>query len=344
MRAWRLAKFASEKQEGVESLVLEHDVPIPSPRRGEVRVRVKHASVNPVDSQLLMGMHQSVAPVALPYTVGLDVSGVVDSVGEDVEGVEGMSVVAYLGLTETCSIPPPHSGCCGAFAEYVVVPFDRVARIGADADARALAGIGLAGLTAQQALFGGGKLLMGDSLGNLGEGGKLLVLGGSSATGMQAIQLGKAAGAIVATTASASSRTPQGESKAALVQRLGADVVVDYRTEAWHDKLAGWGADVIFDCVGNGPEDLKMAAGVLRPGGRFVSIANFDPSSAQHAAFANFLVLADGAGLSHLVALVADGKLKVLIDSVWKFEEAKDALMRSLTGRATGKIIIDVAP
>ena len=96
------------------------------------------------------------------------------------------------------------------------------------------------------------------------------MLGGSSGTGLFAIQLAKSVGAHVACTASAN-KTPDGTSKLDLVKSMGADVVIDYKSQQWSTELAGQDYDIIYDCVGDN-EDWLNAPKVLKEGGLFVSI------------------------------------------------------------------------
>ena len=354
MRAWRLSKFEEEPLKAIRSnLRREESVPVIKPDKGEVRIRVKHASVNPIDWRLFSGGSPLFA-ATLPYVPGFDISGEIDVVGEGVHTfAKNDKVVAYIGLKETCAPGVvPRNGSCGAFAEYVVIPSERIARIPSvhstnTYDPRELAGLPLAGLTAYQALFTGegGRSLEGNRpLGNLQSGQKLLVLGGSSSTGMFAIQLGRAAGAHVAATAS-KSPMPDGTLKTDFVgQALGADRVIDYRTEDWSEELEGQSYDMIFDCVGDNA-DLAKALKVLKPEGTFVSIANFAPVVPASATFRyeGLLVTANGRDLEKLIELVGQGKLKVYVDGVYSFEKVKDAMERSISSRASGKIIIDIS-
>ena len=157
MRAW-LAQAAFESPlKAISSLSRRDDVPVLKPERGEVRIRVKHAAVNPIDWRLFDGGSPHVS-AALPYVPGFDVSGEVDVVGEGVSAfAKDDKVIAYIGLTETCTPGAiPRTGSCGAFAEYVVIPSDRIARIPSEhgaCDPRVLAGLPLAGLTAYQVRF-----------------------------------------------------------------------------------------------------------------------------------------------------------------------------------------------
>ena len=155
--AW-LAQAAFESPlKAISSLSRRDDVPVLKPERGEVRIRVKHAAVNPIDWRLFDGGSPQLS-AALPYVPGFDVSGEVDVVGEGVSAfAKDDKVIAYIGLTETCTPGAiPRTGSCGAFAEYVVIPSDRIARIPSEhgaCDPRVLAGLPLAGLTAYQVRF-----------------------------------------------------------------------------------------------------------------------------------------------------------------------------------------------
>jgi len=345
MKAWRYGGYGAGGDPAAAIAALElAEAPVPKPGPGQVRVRVQYAAVNPIDFKLMGGGMHGICPVAFPCIPGFDFSGTIDAVGEGVQGLAaGDAVVADSGLVETCRDPPPPQGCCGAFAERIVVPAALVAAIGGG-DAAALAGLPLAGLTSYQALFtGAGADFKGGPLGDLQAGQKLLVLGGSTATGAFAVQLARHAGARVAATAS-SKPAPGGGTKLEAVRALGADQVIDYTATDWAEELAGQEYDMIYDCVGDNA-DWRKAPRVLKKGGLFVSIANFTPTAldAEDARFANFLVASDGGDLRKLVALVEEGKLKVAVDSVVPMAEVPAALRRSMGGKCGGKIIIDVA-
>ena len=121
----------------------------------EVRVKVLHAAVNPIDWKLFSGGYHSMCPATFPYVPGFDLAGTVDAVGEGVSLAVGDTIIADTGLLETCVDPAPNGGSGGAFAEYAIVPEKLAAKIKAG-DARTLAGLPLAGLTSYQALFTGG--------------------------------------------------------------------------------------------------------------------------------------------------------------------------------------------
>ena len=167
-------------------------------------------------------------------------------------------------------------------------------------------------------------------------------VGGSSGTGLFAIQLAKSVGAHVACTASAN-KTPDGTSKLDLVKSMGADVVIDYKTQEWATELAGQDYDLIYDCVGD-DKDWISAPKVLKKGGTFVSIANFSPTEPEKSPDFMFTNLkSDGADLKAMVKLFDEGKLKVCVDEHFGFDKVPDALSKSLTARSGGKLVIDVA-
>ena len=167
---------------------------------------------------------------------------------------------------------------------------------------------------------------------------------GTAVPGLRvAIQLAKSVGAHVACTASAN-KTPDGTSKLDLVKSMGADVVIDYKSQQWSTELAGQDNDIIYDCVGDN-EDWLNAPKVLKEGGLFVSIANFTPAPENYtnAKFVNMILKSDGDDLKKMVKLFDEGKLKVCVDEHFAFDEVKEALSKSLTARSGGKLVIDVA-
>ena len=122
MKAWRTYKYNEDVPAAIGALKLETDVPVPTPGAGEVRVKVLHAAVNPIDWKLFSGGYHSMCPATFPYVPGFDLSGTVDAVGEGVSLAVGDTIIADTGLLETCVDPPPNGGSGGAFAEYAIVP------------------------------------------------------------------------------------------------------------------------------------------------------------------------------------------------------------------------------
>lgn len=343
MRRWTVPAYGpgGDASAAVASMQME-DGPVPQPGAGEVLVKVQVAAVNPIDWKLFTGGLDAVVPCTFPYTPGFDVAGEVAALGDGVADFKvGDAVCADIGLCETCKNPPPTAGCCGAFAEYAVVPTALLAKHSLSAEQ--IAGLPLVGLTSYQALFTGAATdFAGNPLGDIKAGSKLLVLGGSSVTGSFAIQMAKNVGATVVATASTNAM-PDGTSKIDYVKSLGADVI-NYKTESFAEKLAGQDFDMIYDTVGD-QEDLDVhAPKVLKKGGLFVSIANFNPDSKSTDAvrFANFLLKSDAKDLAGLVSMVEKGALKIPIDSVHSFEDVPKAISRNMTFRAGGKILIKI--
>jgi len=339
MKAWRLNAYNEDVPKAIESMTLE-DVPVPAPKDGEVQIKVDTASINPIDWKLFSGGYHGLFPVTFPYTPGFDVAGTVSAVGPNTTLKVGDRVIVDTGLAESCNAAAKVEPG-GAFAEFVLAPEGLVVKIG-DLPFEKVAGLPLAGMTSYQALFtGNGTDFTGKALGSLAAGQKLLVLGGASMTGQFAIQLGKDAGATVATTAS-SNPMPDGTPKVDAMKALGADVVVNYKSEDWSAVLAGKEYDLIYDCVGDA-EDWKKAAKVLKKGGKFVTIANFGENAPiDGLEIQAFIIKSNSADLAILVEKVKAGKLKVGIDSTVPLADVKAALIKSVGWSAAGKQLVKI--
>ncbi len=228
---------------GDASALVLADVPTPEPARGEVRIRVTAAGVNRADVMQRMGFYEPPAG-ASPYP-GLEVSGTIDALGENVDGwVVGDEVCALL------------SG--GGYAEQVTVPAGQVLPVPAGitlADAAALPEVVS---TVWSNVFMTANLLPGQTL---------LVHGGSSGIGTMAIQLAREVGARVIVTAGSSE-------KLEVCSELGADVLVNYRTQDFVEEVrsatGGHGADVILDNMG--AKYLARNVEALATNGRLVVI------------------------------------------------------------------------
>jgi len=313
------------------------DVPQPSPRVGEILVRVHAAGLNPVDFKTRAGKLKVIRNYPLPIVMGNELSGVVEAVGPGVvRFARNDRVFARVDKDNL-----------GAFAEFAVVHEDHAARMPVSLDFPAAAAVPLAALTALQALR--------DEL-HLSAGQRVFIPGGAGGVGTFAIQLAKHFGAHVATTAS-----PRGE---ALVKRLGADVVIDYTRERFEDKLSDY--DCAFDLVGG--DTLARVWSVLKPGSRVVSIAGMpEPvtahkdlgrgsglaalfwvvslktrlSAARHGCSYRYLFMhPSGADLAYLASLIDAKQLEVVVDRVFPFAEAKAALAYLETGHAKGKVVL----
>lgn len=228
---------------GGPEVLLEHTVPDPTPLRGEVLIAVAAAGVNRAD--LLQRQGHYPPPPGAPAWPGLEVSGTIVELGAGVGGwAVGDRVCALL------------SG--GGYAELVTVPAGHVLPVPPGLDLVEAAGLPEAVCTALSNLAGSGRLRRGDWA---------LVHGGSGGVGSIAIQLATALGAHVAATAG-------GPVRAARCADLGAEVVIDHRSEQFADAVlaatGGRGVDVVLDILGAGALEANLRA--LATGGRLVVI------------------------------------------------------------------------
>ena len=315
------------------------DVPTPQPGAGQVLVRVRAAGLNPVDFKTREGQLKVVQRYPLPAVMGNELAGVVESLGHGVTRfAAGERVFARMP-----------KAAMGAFADYAVVPEDHLAFIPLSLDFETAAGIPLAGLTALQALR--------DEL-HLRPGSRVFIPGGAGGVGTFAIQLAKWLGAEVTTTAS-----PRGK---ALVERVGADVVLDYTAQRFEDHVRDM--DGVFDLLGG--ETLEKSFGVVKPGGKVVSIAGMPEAETarkdlgrgvaltalfwiasyrlraaarKHGVTYRYLFMhPSGAELSELGELVENGTLVPVIDRVFPFAEIRDAFAYLEAGHAKGKVVLSM--
>lgn len=295
-------------------LELNDDVPVILPASNQVLIKVKSASVNPVDWKIREGYLQPLLNHALPLTLGWDVSGEVHEVGNQVNHLNvGDAVYSRPDIAKN-----------GSYAEYITVDADEVAIKPKTLSWQEAAGVPLAALTAWQSLFDFTELKSGE---------QVLIHAGSGAVGQFAIQLAKHYGAIVYTTTS--TRNIE------LVKSLGADHVIDYTTEDFSELRD---MDVVFDTIGG--ETQAKSWQTVKSGGRLVSITeNPDEAiAAKHNVSAFFCFIQPNREQLEKLAEMADaGNLKVNIDSEFSLDQVVEAHARSETGRAQGKIIINVS-
>lgn len=299
---------------GDQSVLELNDVDIPTPVANEVLIKVKSAAVNPVDWKIREGYLQAMLNHTLPLTLGWDVSGEVVAVGDQVNHLKvGDAVYSRPEISKN-----------GSYAEYMIVVADEVAIKPSALTWQEAAGVPLAALTAWQSLYELAKLEADE---------RVLIHAGSGAVGQFAIQLAKLRGAYVYTTTSSKNTN--------LVKSLGADEAIDYHQE---DFSALKDIDVVFDTIGG--ETLANSWKTLKKGGRLVSICDNpdEATAAEHDVSAFFcFVQPNREQLDHLTELANAGKLKVNIDSEFGLDEIAKAHERSESGRAQGKIIINVS-
>lgn len=314
------------------------EVPRPVPKQDELLVEIHAAGVNPIDNMIPTGMFKPVLKFHLPATLGSDLAGVVVEVGSRVTRFKPGDAV-FASLFDLGA---------GSLAEYAVVP-ERVAALKpANLDFVQAASIPMVGLTAWQALKERAQLKAGQ---------KVFVPAGSGGIGTFAIQLAKHLGATVGTTTS-TGNVP-------LVRRLGADEVVDYKQQEFEQVLSGYDA-VLGTTKGDA---IEKSVGILKPGGRIVSLVGPLDAAFARARGLNFLltfvfglmsrkilrkaakqgvsygflfVRPDGEQLAGIGELLKSGRIVPVVDKVFPLAQAKEALEYLAQGRAKGKVVVSV--
>lgn len=312
------------------------DVPRPTLRPDELLVQVHAASLNPIDNMIPTGLFKTILRFELPAVMGSDLAGVVMEVGSRVTRFKpGDAVFANIFDLGT-----------GALAEFAVVPENLAALKPANLDFVQAASVPMVGLTAWQAL---------KERANLGAGQKVFIPAGSGGVGTFAIQLAKHLGARVGTTTS--TRNVE------LVRSLGADEVVDYRKQDFWKVLRGY--DVVLGTVKG--DAMEKAMDVLKPQGTMVSLVGPLDAAFARARRLNFLLTfifglmsrkimhlakkqgvsysflfarPDGFLLAEIGELFEAEHIRPVIDKVFPFEEAREALEYLAQGRARGKVVV----
>ncbi|MFB7619739.1 NADP-dependent oxidoreductase [Kitasatospora sp. NPDC056181] len=293
---------------------VEIDRPVPGP--SEVLIRVHAAGMNPTDWK-----HRRFTGFLgrLPQVLGWDVSGVVEAVGPGV-------TIHRPGDEVFGMLPYPHG--VGAFAEYVVAPARALVHKPAGIDHVQAGAIPLAALTAWQVLVDAADVQPGQ---------RVLIHAAAGGVGHFAVQIAKARGAYVIGTASA----PKHE----LLRELGADELIDYRTE---DFTAVEPVDLVFDTLGGDTAVRSLAT--LKPGGQLITIAlTSAPADLAEQADARgvraypLLVEADQAGMQAIADLVTAGRLRAVVEAVFPLSQAAKGHELGDTGRVTGKVVLTVA-
>lgn len=296
---------------GASDVLVSEEIPTPEPGPGEVRIRVYAASVNPVDYKIRKGVYPMVSTADLPMTMGRDVSGVVDAVGEGVGSFDrGALVHAMISKG-------------GGYAQHAIVNAGDAATVPEGLGHEQAAAIPLAGLTAWQALVDHGRLREAQSV---------LVHGGAGGVGHFAIQIAKARGARVFATATAEDAT--------LLRELGADTI-DYRNQHFEDEIDE--VDLVLDLVGGETQERSWA--VLKSGGAMISTLEEPSEEAareKNAHTARFTVEPNGTQLEELGRLVLKGQLRPIVSEVLPLERASEAQDKLEQKHIQGKIVLTV--
>jgi alcohol dehydrogenase len=309
-------KSAQITRYGNTSEVIEiRQTSTPNLSAGKVLVEVKAAGINPIDWKIREGYMQQMIHLQFPSTLGLDFSGIVEQVGQDVTSdfKQGNEVYGQAGVP---------SGGSGAFSEFALANVTSIAHKPKRLSHEEAAALPLVGVSAWQALI--------EYIG-LSNGQKILIHGGAGGIGSIAIQLAKNLGAHVATTVSTDDKQ--------FVQELGADEIIDYKTQTFEELVHDY--DAVFDTVGG--ETYTKSFKVLRKGGIIVSMLEQQNSELMEQfgvkAVSQFTRV-NRERLTKLTDWVDQNKVKVNIEKAYSLDEAGKALdyLRDIHPR--GKIVL----
>lgn len=329
--------FTIHKYDKKASLQMD-EVAIPVIKDNEVLVEVYATGVNVLDSKIKSGDFKLILPYKLPLILGHDVAGIVTKIGKNVS--------QFKVGDEIYSRPADFK--IGTFAEYIAIDEKDVSRKPKNLSMEEAASIPLVALTAWQALV---------ERANLKNGQKVFIQAGSGGVGTIAIQLAKYLGASVATTVSSKSF--------GVVKELGADVLIDYKTQNFEDILKDY--NVVLHSQDT--TTLKKSISILKPGGLVISISGPPTSSftnqkglawylklilslisfsirskaKKHHVDYHFLFMkASGNQLEQITQLIEANIIKPVIDRVYTFPNTDEALNYVESGRAKGKVVIKV--
>jgi len=299
---------------GPELMQLE-DAPVPACGAGDLLVRVVAAGINPIDWKIRSGAMAAQIPNSFPITLGSDAAGIVTAVGGSVTGFElGDAVFFYAEFARG-----------GTYAEYVAVDASQVAKKPRTVSFATAAALPMAGQAAWTALI---------ETGQVERGMRVLVHGGAGALGMTAVQLAKEHGAHITATANGDGL--------ALVRSLGADEVIDYRTQRFEQVARDM--DIVLDTLGGPTQESSWST--LRRGGLLVATTMPPPPERAAAAGvrAAFIFSSPrGAVLAQLAERVDDGRLRIVVGQEFALADAAQAHRMGEAGKAHGKMILHVA-
>lgn len=297
---------------GPEVLRLESDAPRPEAGPGEVLIETRAIGVNPVDVKIRAGSGLLGEP---PFTLGFDLSGVVAE-SHDQRFAVGDEVFGMIRF--------PEEGAC--YAEHVAAPTDQLLPKPPQLSHNEAAAIPLAAETAWQALVYAARIQPGE---------RVLIHAGAGGVGHLAIQIAKAKGAYVITTATAA--------KHDLLRTFGIDRAIDYTATDFAQELAG-SVDVVLDTVGAGTAERSIAA--LKPRGRLVTIVDYRSETLPQLAtdsgieYHGLRVVPSASDLAEIVKLVEADELEVELAAVLDLEDAAMAHVMIETHSTTGKIVL----
>lgn len=309
-------KAVQLEEYGSADVIKFADIPKPEVLPNRVLVEVHAASVNPVDWKIMVGELKDSMPMKFPMTMGGDFSGEIVAIGDGVKDFSiGEAVFGYANIGR---------GGSGSFAEFATVDPQYIVRKPDNISFLEAAALPMTGIRAWQVLV---KYIQ------LKPEQKILLHGGGGGIGNLAIQIAKQIGAYVATTCS--------PKDIEFVRSLGADKVLDYKTTHFEEVLQDF--DAVFDTIGG--ETFRKSFQVLSKGGVIVSMLGKPDQELLDRYDVQFLE--QGKELSReafegLSLLAGEAKIKAVIDEVFPFENAKEALTKQQYEHIQGKIVLNI--
>jgi NADPH:quinone reductase-like Zn-dependent oxidoreductase len=309
-------KAAQVTQYGGPEVMAVNEVPAPTAEAGKILIEVHAASLNPFDSKARDGAMKDSVPLPLPATFGGDFAGVVSAVGT---GVDGVTVGE-----EVYGQASPYKSGSGSFAEFAATTPDQLSAKPQSLDFVKAAAMPLVGVSAVQALI--------EHM-NLQPGQKILIHGGAGGIGSIAIQIAKHIGAFVATTVATE--------EIDFAKQLGADQVIDYKTQNFEDEVHD--CDAVYDTVAG--DTYTRSFQVLKPGGVIVSMLEQPNQELMEqykvTAIAQQTTITPEK-LTKLAELIDQGVVTPQVDKVFPLDKITEAFIYRETGHPRGKVVLQI--
>jgi zinc-binding alcohol dehydrogenase/oxidoreductase len=319
-------------EDGGPEVLRYEDVPDPVAGPGEVLIRLRAASLNHLDLWVRKGLPS----VPKPRILGADGAGVIEALGEDVDGfAAGDAVVINPGLAHDSRITVLGEHTDGTHAELIAVPATNVYPVPDGVGFEEAAAFPLVFLTAYRMLV---------SKARVAEGEWVLVWGAGGGVGTAAFSIARALGARTIVTSSSNEKLER-------LRELGADAALNHEAvdvPAEVKELTGGGADVVIEHVGEATWQRSLSS--ARPGGRIVvcgATSGPNPPAALHRVWWKELTIYGSTmgtkeDFEGAYELVASGRVRPIVDKVFPLAEAQEAHRRLEDAAQLGKVVLRI--
>jgi NADPH:quinone reductase-like Zn-dependent oxidoreductase len=308
MKAIRIHEY------GDRNVLRYEECTVPQMLDDEILIKVIATAINPIDWKVRQGLLKDIDPHDFPLILGWDFAGVVENIGNDVTTFS----------PGDCVYARPDSTRNGSYAEYIAVRANEIAPKPKTISFVDAAALPLASIAAWESVV---------QCGEIGEEKSILIHGAAGGVGSIAVQLAKWKGAHIIATTSEDSRE--------LVESLGADEIIDYKSVNFADVVHD--VDVVFDTIGGQVQEDSWA--VLRPGGLLVSIVQppAQERASQSGLQGKFVRIQPNAPiLKELATLVDTGVVRPIVGTEFSLKDIAKAHALGESGRARGKTVIHV--